>query len=179
MDRISEAAPLTTMTGEAAEHSRPDENIGQWLKRIGKTLADFTVEEVSRIISVPLDNHCVDCGFDTHPGDNGRESVEAARGGRDYTLNYPSFACEVYTVKQEIWAASGIDPNGGCLCIGCLEKRIGRRLEPSDFLDYSGLNLLPVHVYTPRLASRLFKLSRQQRRALAVEEKRSKRRRRL
>ena len=23
---------------------------------------------------------------------------------------------------------------GGCLCIGCLEKRIGRKLKPKDFL---------------------------------------------
>jgi hypothetical protein len=24
---------------------------------------------------------------------------------------------------------------GGCLCIGCLEERIGRRLTPADFTD--------------------------------------------
>jgi hypothetical protein len=24
-------------------------------------------------------------------------------------------------------------PEGGCLCIGCLEKRLGRRLKPKDF----------------------------------------------
>jgi len=32
---------------------------------------------------------------------------------------------------------------GGCLCIGCLEKRIGRRLKPKDFLRDHPFNLMP------------------------------------
>jgi hypothetical protein len=40
---------------------------------------------------------------------------------------------EVYIVRDEIWKAAGIEPYGGCLCIGCLEKRIGRKLKPKDF----------------------------------------------
>ena len=40
---------------------------------------------------------------------------------------------EVYTVTKEVWQATGLDDMGGCLCIGCLEKRIGRRLKPKDF----------------------------------------------
>ena len=41
----------------------------------------------------------------------------------------------------------------GCLCIGCLEKRIGRRLKPKDFLRGDPFNddLLPG---TPRLLKR-------------------------
>jgi hypothetical protein len=27
-----------------------------------------------------------------------------------------------------------MEPYGGSLCIGCLEKRIGRKLKPNDFL---------------------------------------------
>jgi hypothetical protein len=38
----------------------------------------------------------------------------------------------------------------GCLCIGCLEKRIGRRLKPKDFTDHP-FNQLPG---TPRLLNR-------------------------
>jgi hypothetical protein len=40
---------------------------------------------------------------------------------------------EVYAVKDTVWAAAGMDEREGCLCIGCLESRIGRRLKPRDF----------------------------------------------
>jgi hypothetical protein len=49
---------------------------------------------------------CVDCGTDTLPLSGER--------------------AEFYIVSHEVWAASGLAENGGCLCIGCLEKRIGR-----------------------------------------------------
>jgi hypothetical protein len=32
-------------------------------------------------------------------------------------------------------------PFGGCLCVGCLEKRLGRRLRPKDFERDHGFNL--------------------------------------
>jgi hypothetical protein len=38
---------------------------------------------------------------------------------------------EVYIVRPKVWQATGL--TRGCLCIGCLEKRIGRRLRPKDF----------------------------------------------
>ena len=167
----------TLVTGETVEDSRPGENTRQWLDRIGKKLADFTLEDVAEILSLPLDWHCVDCGFDTFPEDDGRASVEAAREGRDHKLSYPTFRTEVYTVNQEVWDASGIDSHGGCLCVDCLEERIGRRLQPSDFPKDNGLNTFPPYVYTPRLASRMFDLTRQERRALAAEEKRVRKQR--
>jgi hypothetical protein len=36
-----------------------------------------------------------------------------------------------FMVTDEVWAAAG-DPQG-CLCVGCLEERIGRRLTRADF----------------------------------------------
>src|SRR6516165_8084405 len=33
---------------------------------------------------------------------------------------------EVYIVTKEVWQATGLEGWGGCLCTGCLEKRIGR-----------------------------------------------------
>jgi hypothetical protein len=51
---------------------------------------------------------CVDCGKDT--------------GGGEY-----------YMVGDDVWAASGLAPNGGMLCLGCLERRIGRLLTGEDF----------------------------------------------
>lgn len=56
---------------------------------------------------------CLDCGQNTSEHDGG--------------LN------EYYMVHKDVWFMSGIAPDGGMLCIGCLEKRIGRRLKPSDF----------------------------------------------
>jgi hypothetical protein len=52
---------------------------------------------------------CVDCGKDT--GNSG----------------------EYYSVGDDVWAASGLAPNGGMLCLACLEKRIKRPLTADDF----------------------------------------------
>jgi hypothetical protein len=40
---------------------------------------------------------------------------------------------EYYNVHDFVWAKSGLGAHDGMLCIGCLEKRIGRPLEPEDF----------------------------------------------
>lgn len=56
---------------------------------------------------------CVDCGVDTY-----------ARGVDEY-----------YMVHNEVWAAAGMLPRDGMLCIGCLEARLGRRLTAVDFTD--------------------------------------------
>jgi hypothetical protein len=47
---------------------------------------------------------------------------------------------ELYIVHRHIWKAAGLKEwsdrvESGVLCIGCLEKRIGRRLNRDDF-DY-------------------------------------------
>jgi hypothetical protein len=44
-----------------------------------------------------------------------------------------------------------MEPWGGCLCIGCLEKRIGRSLTPKDFPRGDAFNKVPG---TERLLSR-------------------------
>lgn len=89
---------------------------------------------------------CIDCGFDTGPG-------LATQADIDLMLS-PVFIhktfqmvidndCEVYTVKPSVWRRAGMDGKRGCLCIGCLESRIKRRLVPNDFPRDHGLNLLP------------------------------------
>jgi hypothetical protein len=55
---------------------------------------------------------CLDCDKDTVTGDG------------DY-----------YMVRDEVWAASGVTPGGGMLCITCLERRVGRELTLADFRD--------------------------------------------
>ena len=38
-----------------------------------------------------------------------------------------------YIVSDESWAATGLGPYDGLLCIGCIEGRLGRGLAPEDF----------------------------------------------
>jgi hypothetical protein len=40
---------------------------------------------------------------------------------------------ECYMVTDELWAASGVGPDGGMLCLACLERRTGRELTLADF----------------------------------------------
>lgn len=47
---------------------------------------------------------------------------------------------EVYTVRDAVWAKAGMEADGGCLCIGCLEVRLGRKLNPKDFLRGDAFN---------------------------------------
>jgi hypothetical protein len=89
---------------------------------------------------------CIDCGINTWPGCPSRIEMErrydtaapktlTATGEElpiaEYTV---TDLCEVYTVRSSVWAAAGMEPYGGCLCIGCLEKRLGRKLTPKDFM---------------------------------------------
>jgi len=103
--------------------------------------------------SMPEHSLCIDCGFDTQPGALTRVQVDTliAAGAEDLgVLNY-DHNTETYYVRDHIWKAAGMEPFGGCLCIGCLEKRIGRRLKPKDFQRDHPFNTLPG---SPRLLSR-------------------------
>jgi len=94
---------------------------------------------------------CVDCGFNTAPGipNAKRTRLEvAAFGSITSTTDENS---EVYFVKSRVWEAANIDGWGGCLCIGCLENRLGRRLKPKDFDRNHPFNSMPG---TARLLSR-------------------------
>jgi hypothetical protein len=61
---------------------------------------------------------CVDCGAAT-----------TNLAGKDTPIYRP----EAYMVRNTVWKAAGMKAVGGCLCVGCLEKRRGRRLRPKDF----------------------------------------------
>jgi hypothetical protein len=72
--------------------------------------------------AVPESWACIDCGINTAPGCSTREQIEQAlviiRRDRDsVTQTFDEFS-EVYTVKPAIWKAAGMEPWGGCLCIG-------------------------------------------------------------
>lgn len=69
---------------------------------------------------------CLDCNVDTAP-------CTGKRGCRH------KGKWEYYMVTDEVWhaAMSGeSNPFSGYLCIGCLERRLGRELTPADFSDY-------------------------------------------
>jgi hypothetical protein len=104
---------------------------------------------------------CIDCGANTAPGAKTRAETEAAikKLGTLWEHNEASVPMgpigmdtEMYMVRAAVWEKAGMTGKWGegCLCIGCLEKRIGRRLKPKDFTDHS-FNQLPG---TPRLLNR-------------------------
>jgi hypothetical protein len=92
---------------------------------------------------------CVDCGFNTAPGMAGRKQLDIALALYGVSKSRYDHNTEVYTLRDEVWRKLGIEPMGGCLCVGCVEKRLGRRLRPRDFGDHV-FNEMPG---TPRLAT--------------------------
>lgn len=40
---------------------------------------------------------------------------------------------EFYMLRDEVWGETGMGPDEGMLCVGCVEGRLGRRLGPADF----------------------------------------------
>jgi hypothetical protein len=97
---------------------------------------------------------CLDCGINTAPGYPTRIEMERAYNtavaieklsGEERSLATLRFddRCEVYMVRDSVWKAAGLEPMGGCICIGCLEQRLGRRLKPKDFPRRHPFNSLP------------------------------------
>jgi hypothetical protein len=81
--------------------------------------------------------NCIDCGVNTAPGWSTRVEMEKAVLMQEWQSSgvrqqfHPD--TEVYMVKPAVWKAAGMRGFDGCLCIGCLERRIGRTLVPADF----------------------------------------------
>jgi hypothetical protein len=105
---------------------------------------------------------CVDCGFNTAPGLLSRGemhiAISAAKAvGRWGKKENGAIAqsvgsdSEVYHLLENVWQKTGLEGYGGCLCIGCVERRIGRRLKPRDFDPNHPFNRMPG---TERLLSR-------------------------
>ena len=77
--------------------------------------------------------YCVDCGVNTAPGVPSRIDMERAfrsqtAAGALLLAAEPSVPqeindrSEIYTVRASVWEAAGMEPMGGCLCIGCIES---------------------------------------------------------
>jgi hypothetical protein len=105
--------------------------------------------------------NCVDCGFNTAPDLLNRVELEIAIaaagavgrwGKKDEGIDQAIGSdAEVYCLKDSVWRKTGLEGWGGCLCIGCVERRIGRRLKPRDFEPDHPFNSMPG---TERLLSR-------------------------
>lgn len=103
---------------------------------------------------VPESWACIDCRINTAPGCLNRNQMEqafAADWNHQGVTNKFNARSEVYTVEALVWSAASMSDFDGCLCIGCLEKRLGRTLTPRDFLRNHPFNSLPG---TARLLSR-------------------------
>ncbi len=76
---------------------------------------------------------CVDCGVDC---------MEIA---------------EYYMVTDACWARAGMGAYDGMLCIGCLEQRLGKQLQPRNFKEcpLNWRNVCIPEYASMRLASRL------------------------
>lgn len=129
-----------------------------WRLPITLTAADFNA-------GLALESWCcVDCGVNTAPEILPKAEFKKSlknvlvlallRGDLNpiVTLHITDES-EVYTVLDKVWKAAGMAPMGGCLCIGCLEKRLGRRLKPKDFKRRDTFNNDAIPG-TPRLLQR-------------------------
>src|SRR5262249_10220981 len=110
---------------------------------------------------------CIDCGRDTLPGSNYRlfkmlglpvslrGSVKAGTKKRPSTIEIslqpPTHNAEMFALHSRIWRAAGAPD--GCLCVGCVERRIGRKLTSRDFLKRHPLNK-PASYVSRRLRDR-------------------------
>jgi hypothetical protein len=103
---------------------------------------------------------CIDCGRNTAPGLSNRREIEQAfsvvSNNNESITQTVTEDSEVYMVKPNVWKAAGMELFSGCLCIGCLETRLGRTLVPRDFMRKHSFNTMPG---TERLLARRGDLS--------------------
>jgi hypothetical protein len=123
------------------------------------------VDQFPGLDDVPESWLCADCGYDTAPGLPAKAQVRARCEAVGYERAADEVAdrraalahdtavasrWEIYMVRPAVWAGAGMEPFSGCLCIACLELRLGHRLKPKDFADHI-FNQMPG---TPRLLAR-------------------------
>jgi hypothetical protein len=92
-----------------------------------ETKAPDTRDAAGLLGEQPPDFSCHDCGVDT---------VEIG---------------EYFMVHDSVWRKAG---GGSLLCIACLEKRLGREVDPRDF-TLAACNLEMLHEGSPRIRGRM------------------------
>lgn len=100
----------------------------------------------------PVSWNCADCSIDTAPGcPNAVDLIEAGVRHADDLVLVFNENTELFQLRQAVWLAAVKDDLRIVLCIGCVEKRLGRKLRPKDFDRKSPFRLVPG---TARLNSR-------------------------
>jgi hypothetical protein len=93
---------------------------------------------------------CVDCGVNTAPGFPTENEILKLFDEGKAALAEITTDSEIFMVGHDLWKNTKMEPWGGCLCVRCMEARIGRRLKPDDFTGHT-FNTAPG---TPRLLKR-------------------------
>lgn len=99
----------------------------------------------------PADAPCMDCGTDTTPCRNAQNCPHHKRHQCRHNSPLP---WEWYMIEDDLWAAIVGPGARGFLCIGCLERRLGRQLNRADF-SHRPVNLIPSRSSSPRLIAAL------------------------
>jgi len=89
--------------------------------------------------------------------ENAKEEVDAIADYAPYCSDCnrdTNVIDEYYMVKDELWEQATATQQADKLCIGCLEKRIGRQLTKHDFND-APVNELSYGTKSDRLRNRL------------------------
>lgn len=71
----------------------------------------FDIQEMLENLETFIAAHCLDCDIDT------------------FEIG------EYYMLKDPVWEEAVPDDDLGMLCIGCIEKKLGRELSPEDFSE--------------------------------------------
>jgi len=118
--------------------SQNEESRTRLLKEVFLSKEDFL-----KGTQLPESWDCIDCGVNTAPGCSSRAGLkEAFSAGLAGVIQRYDRNTEMYTVRDAVWAEAEMQPDSGCLCIGCLEQRLGRKLRPKDFRKDDGFTYL-------------------------------------
>jgi hypothetical protein len=124
------------------------------MQSLGRHVDSFTLHDIRWGCSMPDTSNCIDCGESTAPGwPAAKDVMEALNAGRGIKIKVDRRS-EIYQATDSVWRAARMGDHDGCLCVGCLEKRLGRTLNRTDFLAGHVFNG-PTYPRTKRLQDRL------------------------
>jgi hypothetical protein len=94
------------------------------------------VEKYGGVTSMSDSHNCIDCGRNTAPGIQNKAEMEAMFAAGHRAIQVEVRNHEQFMVHDAVWQAAGMEEWSGCLCVGCIERRLGRALTPDDFTEH-------------------------------------------
>jgi hypothetical protein len=137
--------PLRDLLGREFRLDVADPGTALWLETV--------IEEIAAIVLTPLADAAASIALELHLLVDDDEDDEGARRRLlclDCGVN-TALVGEYYMLERRVWLEASPDDDG-MLCIGCAEKRLGRRLQPDDFMRIA---LNHSDHASPRLRSRV------------------------